>query len=318
MNVFGKPLIAASCSLFNLLNAKHGYLFGYRRISTIKHLLSIISAVQCERKPLILPSDQSSYQTGKNKTISLDYQSSDESEEDKKLIAQGSPSISSSELPEEEDSRPTLQCSISTGNGENINSGDDTNENIDVESVICVSNGYNDLYNKSCDLQQPVIISRFPEFVFEPPYISITDTGYLHEVATRLLFATMDWIQMLPSFQHLNEQDRYKLILNNWEKCFIVSMVQCAGVFPLSRMLLLAIGRDNSRDVPQPKSSDLRWGTFVKLKDIIMNCSLESMKELYDYIKLILLFDKGNFFSCMQNKQVLLSMCIITDDKGYS
>lgn len=302
--------------------------------------------MQCERKPLILsqPNGNRDYRRCKNKTIGLDYQSSDESEEEKKLDLpnKSPPSTTSSSdqavwsvsyeciqddnnshtSPINEDKESSgfgsrylntterSDCSMSAKNEIiDTRTGDETNEDIDVESVVCVPNGNSHVYSKRGD--ETTVLSGFQQFLFDPPLISTTDTGYLHEISTRLLFATVDWIQGLYCFQQLNINDRYNLILSNWHKCFIIGMAQSAAMFPVSQMLILAIAH-REHESNRQKSSVLRWGTFLKLKDIVMNAVESPLeKEVYNYMKLVPLFDKSKNFSSLyvwrKQKQKTLS-----------
>jgi len=135
------------------------------------------------------------------------------------------------------------------------------------------------------------MLSASKRFVLEAPSISTTDVGYLYEISTRLLFATIDWVQRLEVFKELHHVDRYNLLLNKWHALFVLGMAQSSTMFPLSTMLFLANNKREKEDI-QPL---LRWSTFLKLKDVLMNnfVDCQSTKDIYTHMKIIALFDKG-------------------------
>lgn len=327
-------------------------------------------AVQCERKPLMIPSPSGRHGREKNKTIGLDYQtSSDESEEDppKKMLktstsnspplnvapssneykhfrndtntmegfastsesSQKSPTLSqdatessafesksiSSKVSFKKENSPNLQTQ---GNIEadvfapplekfeqSYQQSDNVDTVVDVESV----SGSKDVDARQQELKQLHILTGNKLFKLEPPSISTTDVGYLYEMSTRLLFATLDWVQGLACFQQLHHIDQFNLLLNKWYSLFILGIAQYSSMFPVSTMLFLANSshnNENARNNPPP----LRWSTFVKLKDVVMNGSLnlKLSKEVYDYMKIITLFDKDIPGSI--DKDFILQTCL--------
>lgn len=169
----------------------------------------------------------------------------------------------------------------------------DSNENVDVESIGCIKEN-----NHHRELKQPLsipILSGSKIFRLEPPSISTTDVGYLYEISTRLLFSTLDWVQGLACFHELHNIDRFNLLLNRWYSLFILGMAQHSSMFPVSTMLFLANSAHEPENGRRHHAPPLRWSTFVKLKDVVMNGDLNSKlsKEIYDYMKIITLFDQG-------------------------
>ncbi|XP_066912871.1 nuclear receptor subfamily 2 group E member 1-like isoform X2 [Clytia hemisphaerica] len=134
-------------------------------------------------------------------------------------------------------------------------------------------------------------MSKNKNFVLEAPSISTTDVGYLYEISTRLLFATLDWVQTLEPFQKLCKVDQFTLLLNKWHSLFILGMAQSSPMFPISTMLFLAnTGHEPHSD---QTNTHLPWSTFLKLKDVIMNGFVECKisTEIYNCMKIIALFD---------------------------
>ena len=131
---------------------------------------------------------------------------------------------------------------------------------------------------------------RIKDFCIEAPSIPTTDVGYLYEISTRLLFVTIDWVQCLAAFRKLNKVDQLNLLIDKWYSLFILGMAQCSSMFPISTLLFLA---NNNQDGIK---SVLNWETFTKLKEVILNgnLNLKTSKDIYDYMKIITLFDSGN------------------------
>lgn len=149
-------------------------------------------------------------------------------------------------------------------------------------------------------------------FELEAPSISTTDVGYLYEISTRLLFVTIEWVQSLDSFQKLSKKDQCNLLLNKWHSLFVLGMAQSSSMFPISTMLFLA-NVNNDKRLEEHKSHDnqesettttttspttpLPWSTFVKLKNVVLNGNFigygELSRTIYDYMKMVTLFDTG-------------------------
>ena len=178
----------------------------------------------------------------------------------------------------------------------------DSNEEIDVESTSSKENQndashHNSMPESRKNLSQhsgSPLLSGSKVFRLEAPSISTTDVGYLYEISTRLLFATVDWVRGLTCFKNLHNIDKYHLLLDKWYSLFVLGIAQYSSMFPVSTMLFLA---NSSHDSENGRSNGppLRWNTFVKLKEVVMNGSLNMKlsKEIYDYMKIITLFDQG-------------------------
>ena len=133
------------------------------------------------------------------------------------------------------------------------------------------------------------ILAGLLPFTVDPPSISATEPGYLYELSTRLLFASVDWVKGLMCFTRLSDEDKVRLLLEKWYLLFALGLLQCSHMFPVSTLLTMA---GNER------SSMLRWQTFLKLKAVIMNGGMLGRvpKEIHEYMKIVTLFDQGTPF----------------------
>ena len=168
----------------------------------------------------------------------------------------------------------------------------DSNDEIDVESCSSTKE------RESKSSTEVSILKGSKILRLEAPTISTADVGYLYEISTRLLFGTLDWIRGLNCFDELSNIDKLNLMLNRWYSLFALGIAQYSSMFPISTMLFLAnSSNDHSQETCGRTSNapPLRWNTFVKLKDVVMNGNLNitSSKEIYDYMKIITLFDQG-------------------------
>lgn len=168
----------------------------------------------------------------------------------------------------------------------------DTNDEIDVESCSSTKEKENKSSAEVSVLKGSKILR------LEAPSISTTDVGYLYEISTRLLFGTLDWIRGLNCFDELSNIDKLNLMLNRWYSLFALGIAQYSSMFPISTMLFLANSSNDHSQETSGRTSNvppLRWNTFVKLKDVVMNGNLniKSSKEIYDFLKIITLFDQG-------------------------
>ena len=132
---------------------------------------------------------------------------------------------------------------------------------------------------------------------------------YVYELATRLLFHSIDWIRFTHSFKTLARSDQVILLRNSWTDIFLLSFVQCAKVCPLEATLNLMkqnienMGSElNETDVVQVEHID-------KVKDLLLTLErLELTATEFALLKLICLFNPGmhyhycfNFHSISMN-----------------
>ena len=130
------------------------------------------------------------------------------------------------------------------------------------------------------------ILAGVLPFTVDPPSISVTEPGYLYELSTRLLFASVDWVKGLLCFSRLREEDKVRLLLEKWYLLFALGLLQCSHMFPVSTLLTMA-GNE--------QSSGLKWQTFLKLKGVIMNGGMlgRVSRGIHEYMKIVTLFDQG-------------------------
>ncbi|XP_028402025.1 nuclear receptor subfamily 2 group C member 1-A-like isoform X2 [Dendronephthya gigantea] len=115
---------------------------------------------------------------------------------------------------------------------------------------------------------------------------------YVYELATRLLFHSIDWIRFTHSFKTLVRSDQVILLRNSWTDIFLLSFVQCAKVCPLEATLNLMkqnienMGRElNETDVVQVEHID-------KVKDLLLTLERQELTATeFALLKLICLFN---------------------------
>jgi len=184
----------------------------------------------------------------------------------------------------------------------------ESNEDIDVESCNTKESSESKLARSNSDVP---ILSGTKILRLEAPSISTTDVGYLYEISTRLLFGTIDWVRGLACFNELHNVDKLNLILNRWYSLFALGIAQYSSMFPVSTMLFLAnSSNDSSMENGRSNAPPLRWHTFVKLKEVIMNgnLNLKVSKDIYDYMKIITLFDQD--VPGLMERDQILKICL--------
>ncbi|XP_065669219.1 nuclear receptor subfamily 2 group F member 1-A [Hydra vulgaris] len=284
-------------------------------------------AVQCERKPAALVITSFKDGMGlKNKTVGLDYLTSSEDSEEETLTYTQLNKTTKNEIFQcieekdvnnyfqaeiEKDSKVSFKRINSPNNkvnetkknnsieeievlNQNTNKGDRSDRFSPKKSSNKVENvrlldSYKNLDAKNEGEFPPIIFKsgQYKSFYVEPPSIPTTDVGYLYEMATRLLFVTIDWVQHLVAFRKLNKTDQLNLLVDKWYSLFILGLAQCSSMFPISTLLFLA---NNSHDGIKPM---LSWQTFCKLKEVILNgnSAIKTSTKIYDNMKIITLFD---------------------------
>jgi len=227
-------------------------------------------AVQCERKPLVLTNGE--YKLEDSNGVVSDDENSMESG-----------SQSEEKNSEEKKDVQSLQ---------NPNRGTDSASNEHCDSPPVNENGpirpqashAFETYSRNY-LTESILAGHFP-FTVDPPSIAVTEPGYLYELSTRLLFASVDWVKGLICFSRLCEEDKVRLLIEKWYLLFALGLLQCSHMFPVSTLLTMA-GNEHS--------SGLKWQTFLKLKGVIMNGGMlgRVSKDIHEYMKIVTLFDQG-------------------------
>jgi len=227
-------------------------------------------AVQCERKPLVLTNGE--YKLEDSNGVVSDDENSMESG-----------SQSEEKNSEEKKDVQSLQ---------NPNRGTDSASNEHCDSPPVNENGpirpqashAFETYSRNY-LTESILAGHFP-FTVDPPSIAVTEPGYLYELSTRLLFASVDWVKGLICFSRLCEEDKVRLLIEKWYLLFALGLLQCSHMFPVSTLLTMA-GNEHS--------SGLKWQTFLKLKGVIMNGGMlgRVSKDIHEYMRIVTLFDQG-------------------------
>lgn len=233
------------------------------------NLECIFTAVQCERKPLVLTNGE--YKQEEVNGVESDDENSMENS-----------------VPNEETKREVQ-------NGQSVSRATDSSSNENGDSPPVSDNGpirpqashAFEAYNRNY-LGENILTGLLP-FKVDPPSICATEPGYLYELSTRLLFASVDWIKGLLCFNRLCEEDKIRLLIEKWYLLFALGLLQCSHMFPVSTLLTMA---SNER------VSTIRWQTFLKLKGVIMNGGIlgRVSKDIHEYMKIVTLFDQGNSF----------------------
>ena len=78
-------------------------------------------------------------------------------------------------------------------------------------------------------------------FKLEPPafYVPIVSVNYIYELASNLLFMSLNWVCTLPAFENLEERDRRALLRHSWSDLVLLGAAQCSRAFPNSAFLSL-------------------------------------------------------------------------------
>ena len=126
---------------------------------------------------------------------------------------------------------------------------------------------------------------------------------YVYEVATRLLFLTVDWVRSIQAFRILECTDQLVLLQSTWSDLFMLGVAQCSSFFPLSPLLTLAAVHMESTEGNQVHQSTVTLKKDQNLVEMIMSVkdllfSLEKLElDLAEYalLKAIVLFNSGDF-----------------------
>lgn len=154
-----------------------------------------------------------------------------------------------------------------------------------------------------------IISSEHLHFKLKPPTLGVSTLSmdYVYEIATRLLFLTVDWARSIEAFCSLNSTDQLVLLQSTWSDLFMLGVAQCSSSFPLSPLLTLAAvhvenfeaGDDCS---PDGKSTALNGHPSLVDKIMMVKELLFSLEKLeldpveYAFLKAIVLFNSGNYF----------------------
>ena len=140
------------------------------------------------------------------------------------------------------------------------------------------------------------------EFKLNMPTLSVSSISmeYIYELATRLLFISVDWARSIPAFRGLDPSDQLSLLQTTWSDLFMLGVSQCSQCFPLSPLLTLAAsqlkGQDQDRKPPRFSSDTTLFERVVNIKDLVFSLErLELGQVEYAYLKTIVIFNSGKY-----------------------
>ena len=117
---------------------------------------------------------------------------------------------------------------------------------------------------------------------------------YVYELATRLLFHSIDWVRFTHSFKTLNPSDQVILLRNCWTDIFLLSFVQCAKVCPLEATLNLMKQNIENVGSELKKNDEVQVEHIDKVKDLLLTLErLELTATEFALLKFICLFNPG-------------------------
>jgi hypothetical protein len=117
---------------------------------------------------------------------------------------------------------------------------------------------------------------------------------YVYELATRLLFHSIDWVRFTHSFKTLDQTDQVILLRNCWTDIFLLSFVQCAKVCPLEATLSLMEQNIEKVGSELKKADEVQVEHINKVKDLLLTLErLELTATEFALLKFICLFNPG-------------------------
>ena len=181
------------------------------------------------------------------------------------------------------------------------------------------------LAGEHCD---SIISSEHLQFKLKPPAFGVSSLSmeYVYEIATRLLFLTVDWARSIQAFRSLESTEQLLLLQSTWSDLFLLGVAQCSSCFPLSPLLTLAAGSLETNDAegssPNHKSTAVNkdpsvLDTIMSVKELVFSFEkLELDSVEYAFLKAIVLFNSGN--SIYLHVYILESYCITAVTKARS
>lgn len=151
-----------------------------------------------------------------------------------------------------------------------------------------------------------IISTEHVQFKLNPPTLGVSSLSmeYVYEIATRLLFLTVDWARSIQAFRSLDNNDQLVLLQSTWSDLFMLGVAQCSSSFPLSPLLALAATHmeqsEGSRNQTPPvltKEPNM-VEKIMSVKGLLFSLEkLELDSVEYAFLKTIVLFNAG-----MQNE----------------
>ena len=164
------------------------------------------------------------------------------------------------------------------------------------------------------DLSSDVLSSEHLQFKLNPPSLAVTSISmdYIYELATRLLFLSVDWARTVPAFRKLERQDQLALLQYSWSDIFLFGVAQCSNAIPLSPLLTFAATHlkwtDDEGDVkPVVTKGSSMFEKVMMIKNFVSSLERLDVDYIeYALLRAILVFNTG------------MSLLLYNIDQGYS
>lgn len=139
------------------------------------------------------------------------------------------------------------------------------------------------------------------QFKLNPPTLGLSSLSmdYIYEIATRLLFLTVDWTRNIQAFRSLDSADQLVLLQSSWSDLFMLGVSQCSSSFPLSPLLTLAAVHMERSECDEEHKPLFTKDQKVLEKVLSVKELLLSLEKLeldlveYAFFKTIILFNPG-------------------------
>ncbi|XP_020604622.1 nuclear receptor subfamily 2 group C member 1-like [Orbicella faveolata] len=145
-----------------------------------------------------------------------------------------------------------------------------------------------------------IISSEHLQFKLNTPTLGVSSLSmeYVYEIATRLLFLTVDWTRSIQAFRSLENTDQLVLLQSTWSDLFMLGVAQCSSSFPLSPLLTLAAVHMERSECSEDRKSPVlpkepsMLEKIMSVKDLLFSLEkLELDSVEYAFLKAIVLFN---------------------------
>lgn len=168
-------------------------------------------------------------------------------------------------------------------------------------------------------VHQSILSSEYLDFKLNPPSLaaSTISMDYIYELATRLLFLSVDWARSIPAFRSLERADQLALLQYTWSDVFLFGVAQCSNAIPLSALLTFAATHLKCGQIEDTKPASVRKGASIfdkimTVKDLVFSLERLQVDQLeYAYLKAVVMFNPGKSLcisklSLVQNARLLM------------
>ena len=146
---------------------------------------------------------------------------------------------------------------------------------------------------------ESILSSDHLQFKLNPPSLGVSSLSmdYVYEIATRLLFLTIDWARSIQAFRRLDNTDQLILLQSTWSDIFMLGVAQCANSFPLSPLLsLAAVHMKNNEGIEDQKRPNM-LEKIMSVKDLLFSVEkLELDCVEFALLKAIVLLNSGKYY----------------------